>query len=149
MSSSDAPAGTDIDARTRRATIVMVMLNSVSTAMMLTGVNVALPDVARDLRVDAVALSWIPMSYLLASAAFTLAFGRLADMYGRKRLYLIGTAGVVVTSILAAAAPNEAALIGGRLLQGICAAMLYATNVAIISSVYPPSQRGTAIGYTV
>ncbi len=133
----------------RRATIVMVMLNSVSTAMMLTGVNVALPAMARDLGVDAVTLSWVPMSYLMASAAFVLGFGRLADMYGRKRLYLIGTAGVIVTSILAACAQNDAQLIGGRLLQGICAAMLYATNVAVISSVFPPARRGQAIGYTV
>lgn len=133
----------------RRAATIMVMLNSISTAMMLTGVNVALPDVARDLRVDAVMLTWIPMSYLLASAAFTLAFGRLADMYGRKRVFLLGTAGVVVTSILAACAWSPASLIAGRLLQGICAAMLYATNIAVISSVFPPARRGTAIGYTV
>lgn len=127
----------------------MVMLNSVSTAMMLTAVNVALPDVARDLGVDAVTLSWIPMSYLMAGAAFTLAFGRLADMYGRKRIYLLGTLGVMVSSVLAAAAGSEVQLIAGRLLQGACTAMLYATNVAIISSVFPPAQRGTAIGYTV
>ena len=133
----------------RRVTMFMVVLNSVSTAMMLTGVNVALPAIAADLKVDAVALSWIPTTYLLASAAFTLSFGRLADMFGRKRIYLLGTAGVVVSSILAAFAANEVQLIGGRLLQGICAAMLYATNVAIVSSVQPPKQRGQAIGLTV
>lgn len=139
----------DDDLRLRRATTAMVMLNSVSTAMMLTGVNVALPDVARELHVDAVLLAWIPMSYLLASAAFTLAFGRLADMYGRKRVYLAGTLGVVLTSLVAACAWNPASLIAGRLLQGVAAAMLYATNVAVISSVYPPARRGSAIGYTV
>jgi len=135
--------------RLRRATTVMVMLNAVSTAMMLSGVNVALPDVARDLHVDAVLLAWIPMSYLLASAAFTLAFGRLADMFGRKRIFLLGTAGVVLTSLIAAMAPTVATLIGARVLQGACAAMLYASHVAVISSVYPPAQRGTAIGYTI
>ena len=135
--------------RLRRATTVMVMLNAVSTAMMLTGVNVALPDVARDLHVDAVLLAWIPMSYLLASAAFTLGFGRLADMFGRKRIFLLGTAGVVLTSLIAASAPTVATLIGARVLQGACAAMLYASHVAVISSVYPPAQRGTAIGYTI
>ncbi len=147
--SAIAGSGPEVDEGLRRTIIVMVLLNSVSTAMMLTGVNVALPDVARDLHVDAVSLSWIPMSYLMASAAFVLAFGRLADMYGRKRIYLIGTSGVIVTSILAACAQSEAQLIVGRLAQGICAAMLYATNVAIISSVFPPARRGTAIGYTV
>ena len=69
--------------------------------------------------------------------------------FDSQRIYLLGTAGVVVSSILAACAANETQLIGGRLLQGVCAAMLYATNVALISSVYPPNRRGTAIGYTV
>ncbi len=139
----------DADENLRRATLIMVMLNSISTAMMLSAVNVALPDVARDLAVDAVVLSWIPMTYLMASAAFVLAFGRLADMFGRKRIYLIGTGGVIVTSMIAACATTGHELIGGRLLQGICAAMLYATNVAIVSSVFPPEKRGSAIGYTI
>ncbi len=132
-----------------RATLVMVMLNSVSTAMMLTGVNVALPNIAHELSIDAIVLTWIPMSYLMASAACVLTFGRLADMYGRKRIYLLGTAGVIVTSVLAAFSDNASQLIAGRLLQGVCAAMLYATNVAVISSVVSPKQRGAAIGYTV
>lgn len=140
---------TRTDRQLRRATAVMVLLNSVSTAMMLSAVNVALPDVARDLGVDAVVLSWIPMAYLMASAAFVLVFGRLADMFGRKRVYLAGTAGVIVTSVLAACAVDGYTLIAGRILQGVCAAMLYATNVAIVSSVFPPAKRGTAIGYTV
>lgn len=139
----------DEDGGIRRATITMVMLNSISTAMMLSAVNVALPDVARDLEINAVVLSWIPMTYLMASAAFVLAFGRLADMFGRKRVYLIGTAGVIVTSIIAACATTGNELIAGRILQGVCAAMLYATNVAIVSSVYPPEKRGAAIGYTI
>ena len=137
------------NAKVYRATLVMVMLNSVSTAMMLTGVNVALPNIATELSIDAIVLTWIPMSYLMASAACVLTFGRLADMYGRKRLYLLGTAGVIVTSVLAAFAENATQLIGGRLLQGVFAAMLYATNVAVISSVVSPKQRGAVIGYTV
>ena len=137
------------NAKVYRATLVMVMLNSVSTAMMLTGVNVALPNIATELSIDAIVLTWIPMSYLMASAACVLTFGRLADMYGRKRIYLLGTAGVIVTSVLAAFSENATQLIGGRLLQGVFAAMLYATNVAVISSVVSPKQRGAVIGYTV
>lgn len=138
-----------LDAAVRRATIVMIWLSSVATAMMLAAVNVALPDIAHDLGVDAVTLSWIPMAYLMASAACVLAFGRLADMYGRKRVFLLGTAGVVVASLIAAAAGDIATLLGGRLLQGVCAAMLFATQIAIISSVYPPARRGAAIGSAI
>jgi EmrB/QacA subfamily drug resistance transporter len=139
----------EVDAGVRRAAVIMVMLNSISTAMMLTGVNVALPRIAIDLSLDAVSLSWIPMSYLMASAACVLGFGRLADMYGRKRIYLLGTTVIVITSILTGLAQTEAQLIMGRLCQGVGAAMVFSTNVAIISSVFPPARRGTAIGYTV
>ncbi len=143
-------AGTDTtDATIQRVAVVLVMLNSVSTAMMLTGVNVALPQMALELELDAVTLSWIPMSYLMASAVCVLSFGRLADMYGRKRIYLLGTLGVVVTSIFTGLAQSETQLIIGRLCQGMASAMVFSTNVAIISSVFPPARRGTAIGYTV
>ena len=127
----------------------MIVLNSVGTAMMLTGVNVALPSIAQELRVDAVVLTWIPMSYLMAVAACVLSFGRLADMYGRKKVYLVGTAGVIVTSIFTALSDSATEMIIGRLAQGVCAAMLYATNVAVISSVVTADKRGVAIGYTV
>lgn len=127
----------------------MVMLNSVGTAMMLTGVNVALPSIARELELDAVVLTWIPMSYLMAVTACVLSFGRLADMYGRKKIYLVGTLGVIVTSIFTALSDSATGLILGRLCQGVSAAMLYATNVAVISSVVPPEKRGAVIGYTV
>lgn len=128
---------------------MMVMLNSVSTAMMLTGVNVALPEIARDLGLDAITLSWLPMSYLLASAACVLGFGRLADMYGRKRIYLIGTFVIVLTSIYASTSTSAVQLLIARVGQGIGAGMVFATNVAIVSSVFPPKSRGAAIGYTV
>ncbi len=146
------PEKAELDVATagaNRAAVLMVMLNSIATAMMLSAVNVALPEIADALAIDAVTLSWIPMSYLMASAACVLVFGRLADMYGRKRIFLLGTAGVIVTSVVAALAVDEITLIGGRLLQGIAAAMLYATHIAIITSVYPPARRGAAIGYSV
>jgi len=98
---------------------------------------------------DAVLLSWIPMSFLMASAALVLSFGRLSDMFGRKRMYLIGTASLIVTSIGAASATTGETMIVFRLLQGISAAMIYGTHIAIVSSVYPPQERGRMIGMTV
>ncbi len=135
--------------RAQRAVMTMVLLNGVSMPMMLSAVNVALPSIAAALALDAVQLSWVPMSFLLTSAALVLSFGRLADMFGRKRVYLLGTAGLIVTSVLATLAPNGTVLIGARLLQGMTAAMVYGTHIAIVSSVYPPQQRGRMIGMTV
>ncbi|WP_461520047.1 MFS transporter [Porticoccus sp.] len=133
----------------RMAAFGMVMLNAFSTPMMLSAVNVALPGIARELNIDAVLLSWVPLIYLMASAMFVLVFGRLADMYGRKRIFLLGTASIIVTSVLATAAPNGIFLLAARFLQGVGAAMLYATQIAIVSSVFPPEQRGRIIGLTV
>jgi len=133
----------------QRAALVMVLLNAFTTPLMLSAANVALPTIAEDLKLDAVALGWIPMAFLMASAMFVLVFGRIADMVGRKRIFLIGTACVIVTSLFAATASNGTFLITARFLQGMSAAMLYATQVAIVSSVFPPKQRGHAIGLTV
>ena len=133
----------------QRAALMMVLLNAFTTPMMLSAVNVALPSIAIDLKIDAVVISWIPMAFLMASAMFVLVFGRVADMLGRKRIFLIGTMCVIITSIIASLATDGKFLIMARFLQGMSAAMLYATQLAIISSVFPPKQRGHAIGLTV
>ena len=133
----------------QRITLIMVLLNAFTTPLMLSAVNVALPAIAIDLSMNAVLLSWVPMAYLMASAMFVLIFGRIADMVGRKRIFLLGTASVIVTSLIAAFAVNGSMLISARFLQGVSAAMLYATQVAIVSSVFPPAKRGRAIGLTV
>jgi len=135
--------------RGQRAVMTMVLLNGISMPMMLSAVNVALPAIAADLSMTAVQLSWIPMAFLMTSAALVLSFGRLADMFGRKRMYLIGTAGLVATSVLATLATSGEMIIGFRLLQGMTAAMIYGTHIAIVSSVYPPQERGRMIGMTV
>ncbi len=133
----------------QRLTLTMVLLNAFTTPLMLSAVNVALPSIASDLSMNAVLLSWIPMAYLMASAMFVLIFGRIADMVGRKRVFLIGTSCVIISSLIAAFAISGTMLIAARFLQGMSAAMLYATQVAIVSSVFPPAKRGRAIGLTV
>ena len=142
-------ASSSTDQRGRRAVLLMVLLNGFSMPMMLSAVNVALPTIAQDLAVDAVLLSWIPMAFLMSSAAFVLSFGRLSDMFGRKRMFLLGTGGLVVTSLLATTATTGEQLIFYRLLQGVAAAMIYGTHIAIVSSVFPPQDRGRMIGMTV
>ncbi len=133
----------------QRAALLMVWLSAFGTPLMLSAANVALPAMAHDLHLTAIALSWVPLASLLASAMFVLLFGRLADMSGRKRVFLIGAAGVMVTTVLAAASPNGASLLAMRFAQGVFTAAIYATQMAIVSSVFPPARRGHAIGLTV
>ena len=133
----------------RKAALLMVMLNAFTTPLMLSAANVALPKIAIDLNLDAVSLSWIPMAYLMASAAFVLVFGKIADNHGRKRIFMAGTLSVIITSVFAACSVNGLMLIVARFFQGTSAAMLYATQIAIVSSVSLPEKRGHAIGMTV
>ncbi len=133
----------------QRITLLMVLLNAFSTPLMLSAAYVALPVISQDLKVNAVLLSWVPMAFLMASAMFVLVFGRLADMFGRKRIFLLGTFGGILTSILAAVSSSGETLVFARFLQGTCAAMLYATQIALVSSVFPATERGRAIGLTV
>ena len=137
------------DPSLQRITLAMVLVNAFATPLMLSAVNVALPAIARDLSMSAVTLGWVPLAYLMASAMFVLVFGRLADMFGRRRIFLLGTASVIVTSVMAALSVSAEMLVAARFLQGVSAAMLYATQVALVSSVYPPSGRGRAIGLTI
>jgi EmrB/QacA subfamily drug resistance transporter len=132
-----------------RAALIMVWLSAFSTPLMLSAVNVALPSIARDLHLNAVVLSWVPLVYLLASAMFVLVFGKLADLHGRKRIFLIGSAGVMMSSLLAALAADGAQLLVFRFLQGVFTAALYATQIAIVSAAFPPARRGHAIGLTI
>jgi EmrB/QacA subfamily drug resistance transporter len=139
----------DISKDMQRAVLIMVLLNAFSTSLMLSAANVSLPTIAADLSLDAVTLTWVPMAYVMASAMFVLIFGKLADIWGRKRFFLIGTVAVIVTSIVAALSVNAAMLLSARFLQGVSAAMLYATQIALVSSVYPTRKRGKVIGRVV
>ncbi|MCC7412497.1 MAG: MFS transporter [Gammaproteobacteria bacterium] len=134
------------DATARRTALVVVCLSSFITPLMLSSVNVAVPAIADGLRADAVATSWIATAYLLASSVFLLPFGRLADMHGRKRFFLAGMIVVSVASLLAGTAGSIEVLLAWRALQGVGAAMLFGTGVAILSAVYPRERRGGVIG---
>ena len=133
----------------QKSVLVMVLINALSVPIMLSSVNVALPSIAADLELSALSISWIPTAFLMASAMFILVFGRLADMFGRKRIFLIGAVSVVLASFLAAAATGATSLIGARFLQGVGAAMLYATQMAIVTSVFPVATRGRVIGLVI
>jgi len=137
------------DTARQRVLLLMILLNAFATPLMLSSANVALPSIARDLSMDAVILAWVPMVYLMASTIFVLIFGRVADSVGRKRIFLIGTAAVIVSSVYAALSVNSAMLLSARFAQGVSAAMLYATQMALVTSAFPARVRGKMIGLVV
>jgi len=113
---------------------------------MVSAINIALPSIGKELAMDAVLLSWVSLAYSLAAAIFLLPFGRLADMHGRRKVFLYGIAAYVIFSALCGLAFSSTMLILFRFLQGLSGAMIFGTGVAILTSVFPPGERGRVLG---
>ena len=111
-----------------------------------TVVNVALPDLSRDLDADVAAVQWILNGYLLSLSALILLGGSLGDRYGRRRIFVIGTIWFTAASALCAAAPTAEILIVARILQGVGAALITPGSLAIIEASLRREDRSRAIG---
>ncbi|RLI86186.1 MAG: MFS transporter [Archaeoglobales archaeon] len=131
---------------TKFIALLVTVVASFLTPFMGSATNIALPSIGREFKVDAITLGWIATSYLLAAGIFSVPFGRIADVGGRKKVFVIGLLVYSIGSFLSAIAPSAELLIGSRVIQGIGGAMIFATAVAILTSVFPPSERGKAIG---
>jgi EmrB/QacA subfamily drug resistance transporter len=111
-----------------------------------TVVNVALPDIGRDLGASTSALQWILNGYLLTLASLILLGGSLGDRYGRRRVFVLGVGLFTAASLLCAVAPSTELLIFARLLQGIGGALLTPGSLALIEASFRPADRARAIG---
>ncbi len=127
----------------------LMMVSSFIAPFLGASVNIALPSMSEDLGMNAITMSWVAMSFLLASAVFLVPLGKLADMVGRVKIFILGNVVVASASLLCAISKDSTMLIIFRVLQGIGSAMMFGTNMAIITSVFPPNQRGKAIGINV
>ena len=133
----------------RRLILILIIITSFINPFLGAAINIALPTISQEFSMGAVGMSWVAMAFLLSSAVFLVPLGKLADIKGRKLIFLIGNIIITATSILCAFAQSGGMLIGLRALQGIGSAMVFGTGVAIITSVFPPRERGKAIGITV
>ena len=126
-----------------------ISLASFLGCMDFTIVNTALPAMQQDLGVSLTALSWVINAFLLALTASMVVVGRLADMYGRRRLLYIGMALFALSSLGAGLASNIHNLILFRIIQGLAISILYTVPMAMIPSLFPAAQRGRATGLLV
>jgi EmrB/QacA subfamily drug resistance transporter len=110
-------------------------------------VNISLPAIAHSFGVPlSGAIEWIIIGYLVVIAAVLLTFGRLADMIGRKPVWLAGLVVFTLGSAICGAAPALGVLIGSRIFQGLGGALIFSVNIAMITSVFPAQERGRALG---
>jgi len=133
----------------RHSALFIAALSSFLAPFMTSSINVSLPDIEKDFLVDAVLLGWIASSYILAAAIFLVPFGKLADIYGRKKLFLIGIIIYSISTVLIGLSQNISILLALRVIQGIGSSMVFSTNIAIITSVFPVGERGKALGINV
>jgi len=127
--------------------LMLVALAAFMTTLDSSIVNIALPAIAHTFGVGVSgAIEWIIIGYLIVIAACLLTLGRLADMVGRKPIFEAGLVIFVLGSIFSGAAPSLATLIIARLFQGVGGAFIFAVNTAMITSVFPASERGRALG---
>ncbi len=133
----------------KRVILYAIIITSFINPFLGASINIALPAISEDFRMGAVGMSWVSMAFLLSSAVFLVPLGKLADIRGRKRIFFIGNIIIGASSLLCALSPSGAVLISLRAIQGLGSAMVFGTGIAIITSVYPPNERGKAIGLTV
>ena len=137
------------DKLNKKVVLFIATLGAFIVPFMVSSINIALPSIGREFAMNTVLLNWVVLSYMLSVAVFILPFGRVADIFGSKRLLLYGMSVYTVASILCGISFNAGMLIASRVLQGISGAMISVTIVSMLSSVYSQGERGRALGINV
>ena len=132
-----------------KSALFVATLSSFISPFMVSSVNVALPTIQNEFNVNAVQLSWIATSYLLALAVTLVPAGRIGDIHGRKKIFAWGLTLFSSGTILMVFAFSFEMLISLRVIQGVGAAMFVTTGMAILTSIFPPQKRGRVIGIYV
>ena len=138
------------DERSLKRTVLFVM-SAASFIISFSGsaCNLALPTIGREFNASAIALGWVISGFVLSSSIFLLPFGRLGDIIGMKKIFSLGMLLFAASTFFISLSWNIVVLISFRLLQGISAAMLFSTSIAIITTAFPPGERGRALGINV
>jgi EmrB/QacA subfamily drug resistance transporter len=130
----------------KRLTLAACVLGSSIALLDATIVNVALPAIQRSLHGGLSTQQWVVDAYALTLGSLILVGGSLGDVFGEKRVFVIGVVGFGITSLGCAAAPTSGVLIGVRALQGVAGALLTPAALAVITTTFPPEERGAAVG---
>jgi len=134
---------------TKNYALIICLLASFLPPFVGSSINLALPSIANEFTMDAVMLGWVPTAYLLSLAIFLVPFGRIADIYGRKKIFTYGIIIFTIASFLAVFSTSGTMLILFRIIQGIGSSMIFGNLFAIITSVFPTYERGKALGITI
>jgi EmrB/QacA subfamily drug resistance transporter len=126
--------------------LFILSLTAFLIPFMGSAINLALPKIGETFSMNAISLTWVSTSYLIVTAIFQVPFARLADLIGRKKMFVIGLILFSSTTFLCGLASNELFLMLFRCLSGLGSAMIFGTNMAILTAIFPPHERGKAMG---
>ena len=129
-----------------RCALVLVVIGSFLIPFMGSSLSLALPLIQDELSVSILLLGWIPTGFVLANAALVLPFGKLADIHGRKKVFTYGLAIYTIASLLASFSNSGIILVLFSFLQGVGCAMIFATGIALLISIFPKNKRGQVLG---
>jgi EmrB/QacA subfamily drug resistance transporter len=142
---TQSPAGTT----NKTIVLVIAMISSFVVPFLVASINVALPVMTVEFHMEAVVMTWVSTVYFLAIAMVQVPMGRLADIYGRRKLYVVGLVIALAASAIGAVANSVGMLLLSRTLQGIGSGITSNTIIAILTSVYPSESRGKALGISM
>ena len=133
----------------KRAALIIAATSSFVVPYMASAVNIAMPAIGAEFGMDAVLLSWVATAYLLVTGVTLLPMGKLADIHGRKLIFTIGMVIYILGALLAGLASSPYQLIIFLAVQGAGSGMIFSTSIAILTSIYPPEERGKVLGIAV
>lgn len=133
-------------AKAQRSILRSTVITSFLTTFMGSALNLSIPNMEHEFGVGAALIGWVITTYTLTVAAMSVPFGKVADIKGRRRVFLTGVSGFAAASLLCAVSVKIWMLLGLRAVQGIFAAMIFSTNNAILIGAYPASERGRVLG---
>lgn len=137
---------TSIDGSYKWIVLLITTVGAFMTPLDSSIVSIALPSIASDLRIDFTMVIWVPTAYLLCLTVLLMSFGRLADIKGRKSLFILGFMIFTIASLLSSVSQSGIQLIIFRAVQGAGAALISANSPAIVTDVFPSNERGKALG---
>ncbi|MEM3403373.1 MAG: MFS transporter [Nitrososphaeria archaeon] len=135
-----------LEKNSRRSVLLATTISSFLVAFMVSAANVALPLIGVEFKLDPIMLGWIQSSYFLASVVFLVPIGRIADIKGRKNIFIFGLFLYTITSLLASFSSSNHFLLSVRVFQGVGGAMIVATAVAILIEAFPEREWGKVLG---
>ena len=133
----------------KRSVLWVATFSAFLTPFMGAAVNLALPAIGKDLDANAIQLNWVVTIYLLSTAVFLLPAGRMGDIIGRKKVFITGLTLFTATTFAIIFSPSINIFLMLRALQGVSSALIFGTSMAIITSVFPPGERGKALGINI